>query len=240
MTFSSHSYQAPAATLAALLFAIPLLGCNRDTDHRLPTASQILDRMATTYSECDTYSDSGTLTTTYLSSEGERVEVKPFSTAMIRPHQFRFQFRIEGDSQSRYIVWRDGTQIRTWWDVKRRSERPYSLGLGLAGATGVSGGAAHTIPALLLPREVGGRTLTDATKARRGADQLHGEHACFTIEAQLFGSPITIWIDQQSYLVRRIDTRAEYEHFTTQDTTIIDPVVNETVQPSLLKFGAPW
>ncbi|KLU01840.1 hypothetical protein RISK_006024 [Rhodopirellula islandica] len=196
--------------------------------------------MATTYSECQTYTDSGTLTTTYLSDEGESSEVKPFATAMIRPHQFRFEFSVEGDSQSRYIVCRDQGQVRTWWDVGRRSERPYSLGLGLAGATGVSGGSAHTIPALLLPREVGGRKLTDVTKTKRGDDQQQGDHACFTIEAQFSGDPITIWIDQESYLVRRIDSQSEFDDFTSQDVTIYDPVINSTIDPSLLKFRAPY
>ncbi|WP_099259993.1 hypothetical protein [Rhodopirellula bahusiensis] len=240
MTFSPRPYTVSSAPLVVLLIAIPMLGCHRDTGDRLPTASQILDRMATTYSECQTYTDSGTLTTTYLSDEGETREVKPFATAMIRPHQFRFEFSVEGDSQSRYIVWRDQGQVRTWWDVGRQSKQPGSLGLGLAGATGVSGGSAHTIPALLMPREVGGRALTDVTKAKRGDDQQHGDHACFTIEALFSGDPITIWIDQKNYLVRRIDSRSEFEDFTTQDSTTYDPVINETIDPSLLNFRAPW
>lgn len=43
---------------------------------------------------------------------------------------------------------------------------------GARGATGVSGGSAHTVPALLMPDEVGGRSLAElADSAERLADE---------------------------------------------------------------------
>ncbi len=73
--------------------------------------------------------------------------------------------------------------------------------MALAGATGVSSGSAHTIPALLLPREVGGRMLTDLEQPKRGEDKVLDDHKCFTIVARFADEPITIWIDQGTFLI---------------------------------------
>lgn len=231
------SLRSTLASLVLIAIAIPWLGCS-DDDGRSPSAKQILNRMASAYAECQTYSDSGKVTTTYKSADGDETEVKPFTTAMIRPDQFRFEFTVQGNPRSRYIVWQNGKTISTWWDVRRQSEQPESLGMGLAGATGVSGGSAHTIPALLMPREVGGRLLTEVRNAKRGEDSTIAGDACFTIQAQVSGDPITIWIDQKTNLVRRIDSESDFGDFTTQESTTYDPVINGEIDPSSLEFRA--
>ena len=43
--------------------------------------------------------------------------------------------------------------------------------LGIAGATGVSGGSAHTIPTLLLPDQIGGRSMASLTDLTRLPDE---------------------------------------------------------------------
>ncbi len=204
-----------------------------------PKATQVIARMAKVYSECQSYSDSGSVTTVFRSGTGNETEVKHFSTAMMRPSKFRFEFSEQQNPQSRYIVWQDGDEVRTWWDLNSRSEREDSLGLALAGATGVSSGAAHTIPSLLMPNEIGGRLLTDLEAARLADNKLLDGHACHTIEALYAGDPITIWIDEQTFLVRRIDSTSVFDGFTTTETTVYVPVINQEVAPELLKFNAP-
>ncbi len=119
------------------------------------TAREILDRMEKTYGNCKSYSDSGVVKTVYISAEGKRTRERPFITAFVRPDRFRFEYRKdeEGDPkrETRYIVWRNGQEVETWWDVRPGFAKPESLNMALAGATGVSGGSAHRIPALLLP-----------------------------------------------------------------------------------------
>ena len=165
--------------------------------------------------------------------------VKRFSTAMVRPHQFRFEYAEEGKPNSRYVIWRNGRDVRTWWDLIQRSKRGDSLHLALAGAAGISGGSAHTVPALLMPDEVGGRPLTDLEQATRGEDDSFGNQKYFKIEALFAGDPITIWIDQKSFLVRRVDETSEFDDFSTVESTIYDPVIDEDVAPKLLEYNVP-
>ena len=226
-------------SLFVVLLTSWLLGCGPGMIANDPKATQIIARMAKVYSECQTYSDSGTVTTVFHSDARNETVVKHFSTAMVRPSKFRFEFSEQQNTESRYIVWQDGDDVRTWWDVNKRSEREDTLGMALAGATGVSSGSAHTIPALLMPDEIGGRLLTDLEAAKLGNKIVLDGHACYTIEALYAGDLIAIWIDEQTYLVRRIDSTSVFDGFTTTETTVYDPVVDQEVDPKRLTFNAP-
>lgn len=227
-------------TTIGLLVAC-LLGCNvQHAPHAPndPDAMKVIDQMAKVYADCQSYSDSGSVTTVFHTDQGDDTVVKPFSTALVRPGKFRFEFTEQGDPQSRYIVWQDGSDVRTWWDLENQTERVDSLGLALAGATGVSSGSAHTIPSLLMPAEVGGRLITDLQAAKLANKQMLGQHSCLTIKALHADDPITIWIDEESFLVRRIDSMTKFDDFTTTDSTVYDPVVDQEVDPKSLEFNA--
>ncbi|TWU48687.1 hypothetical protein Poly51_45880 [Rubripirellula tenax] len=215
------------------------IGCDLPRVASDPKATQAIEQMAKAYSDCQSYSDSGTVTTVFHSDKEDRTVVKHFSTAMIRPSKFRFEFNEQDDPDSRYIIWQDGGDVLTWWDLKKRSEREDSLGMAIAGATGVSSGSAHTVPAMLMPAEIGGRLITALKSAQLGASESLGEHACLTIKASYGGDPITIWIDEQSHLIRRIDTTSVFDDFTTSETTIYDPVVDDEIEPNRLAYDAP-
>lgn len=81
--------------------------------------------------------------------------------------------------------------------------------------------------------------LTDLEAAKLGSKKVLDGHACYTIEALYAGDPITIWIDEQTYLVRRIERKSVFGVFTTTETTIYDPLVDQEVEPKQLTFNAP-
>jgi outer membrane lipoprotein-sorting protein len=203
-------------------------------------AEDVLGRMAKAYSGCKSYRDSGVVKTVFVRANGNQTVEKPFTTAFVRPDRFRFEFKEnEGDGQERrYIVWRKGKEVQTWWDIKPGVEKPESLGLALAGATGVSGSSAHTVPALLLPKEVEGRRLTDMSEAKRIDDAKLDKVDCFRIEGKFGGSPTTLWIDQKSFLVRRIDSQKKFDDFRTETTTY-DPAIDEEIPNKKLEFDPP-
>src|SRR5262245_26962508 len=161
----------PAA--CCLITAIVVLPLNGDEPKpQALKAQDVLDRMAKAYASCKSYHDSGVVKTVFVQAGGNWTVEKPFTTAFVRPDRFRFEYKEKdgGGQERRYIVWRKGKEVQTWWDVKPGVEKPESLGLALAGASGVSGSSAHTVPALLLPKEVSGRRLTDLTEAKRLKD----------------------------------------------------------------------
>src|ERR1035438_7296175 len=192
------------------------------------TAQQILDKMATTYATCKSYRDSGAVTNFF---SPQHIDVKPFRTAFVRPDKFRFQYD-DRDPETPYIVWANGDEVRTWWYVKPGVQNPSSLGLGIAGATGVSGGSAHTIPNLLLPDQIGGRSMASLTDLTRLSDDAVDDTPCFKLQGKFADQPTTLWLEKETYLIRRIaeDTKL------TRTTTVYRPEVDKEIPAKELEF----
>lgn len=233
-------------TLAVCCVVTFLVWRSVDADEPKPDAlkaQDVLDRMTKVYANCESYRDSGVVKTIFIEALGKRTVTKPFTTAFVRSDRFRFEYkekRGEGENEeNRYIVWRKGKEVQTWWDVKPGVEKPESLRLALAGATGVSGGSANTVPALLLPNEVGGGLLTALPEAKRVEDAKLDKVNCFRIEGKWGDSPMTLWIDQKTFLVRRIDTKRKFDEFSTEDTTTYDPIIDEEIPDKALEFDPP-
>ncbi len=205
------------------------------------TANHILDRMAKAYANCERYRDSGVVKTVIIQTDHTRIVEKPFTTAFVRPDRFRFEYRKKEGyfPEQRYIVWRQGKEVQTWWNIQPEIGKPDSLDLALAGATGVSGGSAHTVPALLLPDEVSGRRLTDMTELERVQDVAHGTVDCFRIRGRYANIPRTIWIDKVTFLVRRIEGEHRFDGFRTETTTTYDPVIDSEIPDDDLDFNPP-
>lgn len=205
--------------------------------------------MAALYGSCASYRDRGRVLTRFFDLEGAPKDIseRPFRTAFRRPDQFRFEFSNQIHPRGpwlRYVVWKSGTVVRSHWDVGPRDERLRSLSLALAGATGVSDGSAHTIPALLLP-EVGGRKLTSLVGARLlGQEEIDGvechhltvreRRMSARMEAQrkdemlretgrawthVTKEPTHLWIAVETLLVRRIEEREVFDTFATTSVT---------------------
>jgi outer membrane lipoprotein-sorting protein len=205
------------------------------------TGKEILERMAKAYAGCKSYQDTGVVKTVFIETERNWAEERPFTTTFVRPDRFRFEYweKQGARHEGRYIVWRGGKQIRTWWDVRPGVSKPPSLGRALAGATGVSGGSAHTIPSLLLPDEIGGRKLTDMTKATRIEDAKLGDFECFRVHGDFAGNQMMLWIEKKTYLVRKIEEAEKSKDFRTLETTSYDPVIDGKVSEEVLDFKPP-
>jgi outer membrane lipoprotein-sorting protein len=200
------------------------------------TAKQLLDRMSKAYADCKTYRDSGVVTTLFVQDTGNRTVEKPFKTAFVRPDQFRFEYKEE---IRRYIIWSKRKELQTWWDVKPGIEKPGSLLLAVAGATGVSSGSAARIPAMLMPDRLGGWGGVYISGAKRIEDGKLEKVECFCVEGKYFGNTITLWVDKKSYLVRRVDEQAKFANFRTEQTTTYDPVVDGEITDKMLEFDPP-
>jgi hypothetical protein len=116
-------------------------------------AEEILQRLRATYASARSYADRGVVTTTFHYPSRDRVTHRPFETAFVRPDRFRFELR---DDDERYVVWTERGRVRTAWTIAPGLDPCMNLGLALAGATGVSGGSAHTVPTLLMSDRVRG------------------------------------------------------------------------------------
>jgi outer membrane lipoprotein-sorting protein len=179
------------------------------TAHPELTAARIIEQMAKVYRTCASYADTGA----YRDGNGSGT----FTTAFVRPDRFRFEYESTFFAifPERYLVWRDGGQAmyRSKGLLTNDGER-MSLGDAVASATGVTYGTAHVIPALLLPEEVGGLTLGELSGLRRLPDAMLDGSRCYQITGEWANETTTVWIDQRTFLVRRIagrDTVTSYQ-----------------------------
>jgi hypothetical protein len=115
---------------------------------------------------------------------------------------FEFRDRYGEDDWDQYAVWTEGSRARTWWTAQPDRDDCPSLGLALAGATGVSGGAAYRVPHLLMP-ELSKKsrgfaaTLIDSPEA--------SEQHCIVMQLELLsGNHEHLWIDHSTHLIRRV------------------------------------
>jgi outer membrane lipoprotein-sorting protein len=229
---------------------------------------QILAALAEMYATCLSYRDSGRVVTKFFHQNPRpRTVSKPFTTASIRPDRFRFEYKSRRgeDEWDRHITWAGGAEVRTWWDVRPGIERPQSLSMALP--SGVSGGSAHTIPAMLLPQQVGGRRLTDLVDVTSLGDEALDGVTCYRLSGRFVpyptdpaaeerrraeairltgrhperaeNGPITLWIDRGTLLVRRIEHQTQFETFRTEQVTEYEPAVGVTIADEELRFDPP-
>jgi hypothetical protein len=205
------------------------------------TAQQILDKMATTYATCKSYRDSGVVTNDFgphsrAENYPRHIDVKPFRTAFERPDRFRFEYD-DPTPEKPYIVWAKVGEVRTWWYIKRGVEKLSSLDLGVAGATGVSSGSAHTIPSLLLPDQITGAKLSAMIDLARLPDESLDGTPCFKVQGKYgFGNqPRTVWLEKATFLVRRIAGGTGL----AKNTTDYRPEVNKDIPAKELELNAP-
>lgn len=205
--------------------------------------AQILDNMNAAYANARSYQDSGMILTKFPFLPNEK---KQFTTVFLRPDRFRFEYQkinglMDSDDDERYIVWQNGTETKSAWTLNDRIKNETSLGMAVAGATGVSSGSAYTIPALLIPKEIGGRMLTkeqikDATlKETYGSDQPDCD--CYHIQGTFAGDPITLWIDKTHFMIRKIHQK--HSKTATDEITTYNPILNETIPEDALTFRPP-
>ena len=228
---------------------VPSAAGSADNSHQHTLkAKEIMGRMAQVYVSCKTYRDTGVVSRIF-SIFGIAIDrwtdTMPFSTAFVRPNHFRFEFKSRFDQYQnhwhRYIVHSDPTGVRTWWDIKPGIEYEESLSLAIAGATGVSGVSAHTIPVMLLPEVVGVWRLTELEDLSKLKDGVIERCKCWRIRGKHhLGDRMILWIEKEKYLIRRIETHHRFYFFLRADTsTDYRPEVDVEIDSQELRFDPP-
>lgn len=241
MTLRSVSRLAGAIALGALLVAAKGGVADEPIDVASLSADQILGRVAEVYSQCRSYRDSGLVTTVFFSNWGKRTVEKPFKTAFVRPDRFRFEYSENGEPWDRYVIWRQGETVRTWWGIDPGVHDAPSLGAALAAATGVSSGSARRIPGLLLAERIeAGWDIRRLRNLKRLNDARLREADCILVQGEKGSDePVTLWIAKKTFLIRRIDEANKFSDFRTEETTTYEPRIDTDVAPTLLDFGIP-
>lgn len=234
----------PNKYLTVFLILLVLLIYNRavECQTRNITAQSIVEKMAAQYANASSYQDTGTV----MYIKGEAIDqsktVIRFKTYFVRPHFFRFEWMetsIVASDKSLSVIWNDGKQTYEYysWDDPA-VEKEEDLSLGIAGATGISRGSAHTIPALLM-KGISGIRLTEMTNLSiLGEESFEGEDCYIVRGYHPFNFPIDVWISKRDFLLRKTkepnDDDRSYEVEIHRDVKL-----NRKIPPELFKFIPP-
>jgi outer membrane lipoprotein-sorting protein len=218
------------------------------------TARDVIQRMAKTYAECKSYRDTGTVTTVFK-QPARTLSPTVFDTIFVRPSHFLFHFgEHSGDTSHDRIhygaLWMNGSKVQSWgWRDEPKTKTYGSIDDLVATYTGVSKGAAYTVPRLLLPKEVtGSGVITDLQDVVNTGFETFDGKRCFRITGKDGnGDSTTVWIDRETYLIRKIvesvdddlKTGNAVSHLNFEETTIYKPELNPKIPASALELTHP-
>jgi hypothetical protein len=213
------------------------------TARQMPDARTLLQSCRTRYETLQSYADVGCVYITY-GGAAPHTQRLPFQTAFTRQGGFRFEFtdRFMLFPPTHFAVWTQGSEVRSWWTIHPVVEHFHSLADAIAGATGISGGSAHTVPTLLLASQGTGWRITDVRSPELlGLQTLPDSTACYVIAGKNFcGDTIHLWLDRQNLVLRRVySTSTLSGGVRVEDTTIYEPHLNPNLPSSVFVFVPP-
>jgi outer membrane lipoprotein-sorting protein len=205
------------------------------------TAVDILTRMKKVYANAQTYHDKGLVKVVIRFPERDHTVKKPFTTAFIRPNRFRFEYKdIEPlVKTSTFIAYQNGQDIKAHWDLDEGVSQITSIGEALATAAGISGGSARTVPTMLLPEESRFRNPILLYSPKRAVDEVIEGIDCYRIKDLNDYRDLTLWIDKETFLLRKIYTYQDFQDSQAESTTTYKPILNGVVTEKMLEFGSP-
>jgi hypothetical protein len=123
------------------------------------------------------------------------------SVKMARPNLYRVEWdSTVGSVPMKGAVWSTGEGDYLSID-KTKYTKMDSRELALASATGVSGGAAATLPTIFFNSQSG--LLSLLQKPGRAADDTVEGEDCYVVKGDAMGMSVTLWISKSNYLLKQ-------------------------------------
>lgn len=214
------------------------------------SAGEIIHRVTEVYASCASYVDEGK-EEVRNENFGGRVSHSSFTTAFVRPSNFRFEeFATEPNGEKRrFIAWRAG-ELGSVWPAAKRSSSGWT-GVESVYFNSMTRGAQKIVLGLLFPDRVGRNTLRDLTDMKVTGEERIDNRLTFRIDgnlSQLHASrdargfpttvriplPISVWIDQKEFLIFKIRQKPQGSNTIT---TTLKPVINMNVSADKLAFN---
>jgi outer membrane lipoprotein-sorting protein len=170
------------------------------------TPGEIFEKAREAYAALTSYSDQGTVIATL---NGLTITTT-FKIKLARPNLYRIDWLQTNDSPfsipaKPQSVWSDGTG--DFLDMLGQGpQKQASQEMALGGATGISGGAAATIPSEFFKTNWGDRLGAATRNDKQQPDEKIGDTDCYVFSGSIKGNTSTIWIGKQDFLIRQVRT----------------------------------
>ncbi len=214
-------------------------------------ADDLLSRSRAAYAALTTYSDTGTVDAEFGNAPSPSRERHTFRTLFRAPRLLLFDFT-KAANADRFVVWSDEETFHTWWKATG-SVSSYPKGQGLSAFVNGSVPTQGTVDAItpwLFPKAGLTGTLTELVDmSEAGIESVDGRpcHKLVGKAQSVYGATghvtnvrrVTLWIDTQSLLVRRIAEDAGEGKIVNRKTYTFEPKANPTLEPKQFAFAPP-
>jgi hypothetical protein len=201
------------------------------------SAREIIDKMVSIYGSCHSYFDKGETKDVMLDSG--RVILRPFSTAFVRPSNFRFEFEENGQFESSdYVVWQNGASVKNWWSIKPEVRSFETLGMALGTAAGVSGGSSIQVPSMIFGDLGDSQIIQKLAQPVLVGSEKVGERSAYKIKGVAWqGNEVTLWVDKETFLLLRTFRIVKLANRPgAEKTTTYNPEINADIAAEKLAF----
>lgn len=208
MTWLKLKFAIGAGAVALLAGSAATVGVSQTTGGQKLTAQEIVKQAQDAYAALTSYSDEGKT----VSTMNGKTFTTAFKIRLARPKFYRVEWEqpVHSSYTNNGVVWSSGEgDFMTMGDGNPQNQGSRESALG--GATGVSGGAAATIPGTFFKMNWGNQLGASAVDKKRQPDEKVGGEDCFVIESDLKGRVMTLWIGEKDFLIhqQRTVTSAE-------------------------------
>ena len=235
---------------ATMLLMLVTCGCGGDTatttpadttpaNAAEPTPDQIFEKVTATYQSMGTYKSTGTVVVDMETADRQITMQTDFSVLLKKPNLYRITWTqknmlMPGMVQSG-AVWSDGTQPYLYMAIMNAYSKMAGDEIALAGATGISGGAAHTIPSLFL--SVFGEqpaSFSRLTDPKLEKVENVGDEECYVISgSSTVCKKETFWISKSKYLIIKYSRSFE----PPEGGRTMPEMTDESIEESIKAMG---
>ena len=210
-----------------LPLVVLLVGFNQPGKAQTPDAAELLRDVQARYGSLQSYSATGEVVSGVTRDSSASIlpfvqsqEVRSaFAIKLARPQMYKIVWEQENSFFStKGAVWSDGES--RYVTMGGQITQPADTETAIAMATGVSGGAAHTIPSIFFDLAGNGITSGSNTATLADGEFVEGED-CYVVTVHSEQIDRTFWISKTSTLIRR-EMTVNYAHFAVPELTDTD------------------
>ncbi len=166
------------------------------------TVEEIFKQSQNAYASLTSYSDDGK---TVSSIGSTTVAPHTFTIKLARPSLYRIEWQQQVTSSyvNKGVVWSAGDgdfMVMGDGTVQNQGSRESAL----AGATGISGSAAATVPGTFFRMNWGNQLGASASSEKRQANEKVGDVDCYVLTSELKGRTKTLWIGKKDFLIHQV------------------------------------
>ena len=226
--------KAMKAKTIVVCFVVTLIGTACFADDTEP--SVIFKKVIAAYESMETYSSEGTIISDIDSDAGKMKTETSFSMKLKKPNLYL----VEWDQKNSMMpamsqagaVWKEGTQPYLYMGVTKAYSKINGDEMALGSATGISGGAAFTIPSLFLSVFKGQPGMFSRLVAPQlaGNEQVDGEECYVVSGSSPHSKKETFWISKKNYLIRKYARSLEAPEGGLKVPKMTDQQLEETAR----------